>query len=208
MLDTNFHISTQRLDISYLDASNDVHCDFTVTLLNSPSMAHMKKANPRAIPDREAARVHIVPLSEKLEKTGYGRYIISLRDASSDSSSVAFSERKGREYIGTVSMQLGRFPDAPRVPDLGFALLPQYYGKGYATEAALGLMKYFRETRGHEGFAGFTSPDNEASNRMFGRMRFEDRGVKEVRGIVGDGRPFEVKVWTLGLGGELEEYGI
>jgi RimJ/RimL family protein N-acetyltransferase len=207
MLDPNFHISTARLDLTYLDASNDAHCDFVVSLVNSPEMAHLNKANPRNVPDREAARAHLLPMVEKLEKTGYGRYMVSLRDESSDDS-VPFSQRSGREYIGHVSMQLGRFPGAPTVPDVGFALLARYYGKGYAAEAVLGLMKFFRETRGIEGFAGYTSPDNEASNRLFARMGFEKRGEKEVRGIVGDGRPFGVSVWTLGLAGELDEYGI
>jgi RimJ/RimL family protein N-acetyltransferase len=207
MVDPDFHISTTRLDLSYLDANNDAHCDFVVSLVNSPEMAQVNKANPRSIPDREAARAHLLPIGKKLEATGYGRYMISLRDEASDSS-VPFSQRGGREYVGHVSMQLGRFPDAPTVPDVGFALLGRYYGKGYATEAALGLMKFFRETRGHEGFAGYTGPDNEASNRMFARMGFDDRGVKEVLGIVGSGQPWEVRVWTLGLGGELDEYGI
>jgi RimJ/RimL family protein N-acetyltransferase len=159
------------------------------------------------VPDRATARTILSPMSEKQQKTGYGRYMISLRDSSIDSS-VPFSQRPHREYIGHVSVQMGRHPDAPTVPDVGFALLARYHGKGYATEATLRLIQHFRETRQQEAFAGYTAPDNDRSNLLFARIGFEDRGVKAVRGIVGDGSPFAVRVWGLGLKGELEEFGI
>lgn len=207
MLDPDFHISTPRLDISYFDASNDVQCDFFVSLINSPEMLHLSNARPNPIPDRATARQILLPMSDKLEATGYGRYIVSLRDPDSNTD-VPFSQSAhNREYIGYVTMMLGRFPRSPSVPDLGFAFMACHHGKGYATEAALALMEY-RKTKGQTAFAGYTASDNERSNRLFERMGFEDRGVREVTGIVGTGAPFMVKVWTVGLEGDLGEYGI
>ncbi|KAJ4383611.1 hypothetical protein N0V86_001666 [Didymella sp. IMI 355093] len=151
--------------------------------------------HPETVPEVRAA---YTAASERLEKTGSGRYIISLRKPGID-----FTDEQGeREYVGIVSMQLKRYPDldCPTIPDIGFALYAAYYGKGYATEACEALMKYFKEEKGHERFAGFTHPNNVNSQKLFKRLGFDSQGTMKIKGVVGDGsNSFDIAVWTKGV---------
>jgi RimJ/RimL family protein N-acetyltransferase len=207
MLDFNFRITTPRLTISYLNPADDRHCDFIHELKNSPEMLVVGKTLSMPPADREASRVWIEEGTASLEKTGYGRYVISrkpdtLRD---DNAYTPFTDViNTHDLIGTVSMQLARFPGAPTIPDTGFAILAKYYGNGYATEAAQGVMKHYREEKGHTAFAGYCDPGNERSNKMFQRLGFDERGVKEINGVIGDGLWLKCMVYTIGHTGELE----
>ncbi len=59
--------------------------------------------------------------------------------------------------------------------DIGYAFMPQFGGKGYATEAAAGTLAYAR-TIGIRRLLAITSPGNEASNAVLRKigMRFQD----------------------------------
>lgn len=198
MLDPNFHITTPRLHLSYLDSTNDAIMSFVVRLNSSPESLAAKALTGVKVPQHpetiSEARKAYGAAAERLEKTGTGRYIISLRKPG-----VNFTEDKGeKEYVGIVSMQFKRYPDlaCPTIPDIGFALLATYYGKGYATEASEALMGYFKKEKGHERFAGFTHPNNVNSQKLFTRLGFQSRGTMELAGVVGDGSPFSIAVWT------------
>jgi RimJ/RimL family protein N-acetyltransferase len=159
-------------------------------------------------------------------RTGYGRYCVSLRPSNSNPSTNstpqsqppsdhATTEKEDQtlEHIGVISCQLARHPShpSPSIPDIGFNFLPQYHGRGYATEAAGALMKYYRQTRGCRAFAGLTDPDNEAAKKCLSRLGFVDRGVRGVAGVVDAGRVRELSVWTVGVGegaGALEDVGL
>lgn len=211
MLDTNFHITTPRLYLSYLDPDNDTMMAFIVRHNSSPESAAVRaqsgikaSRHPETIPEARAA---YKAASERLAKDGSGRYIISLRRPG-----VEFTEEQDeREYVGIVSMQLKRFPDrdCPLIPDIGFALYSAYYGKGYAAEACEAMMKYFKEEKGHERFAGFTHPNNANSQKLFKRLGFESHGTMEVAGVIPDGT-FNISVWTKNVDPEtkLSDLGI
>jgi RimJ/RimL family protein N-acetyltransferase len=224
-LDPTFRIPTPRLSLWYLDPSSDSHMSFLCTVSNSPesiAVAQLAGIPPPKEPMTIAsARASLVARTEKLAETGSGRYIISLNpnpnfSPNSSPNPGSGDEKRedveGREFIGYVSMQLQRYPHlpCPTIPDLGFVLLAKYYGKGYATEACEALMRYFKETKGHERFAGFTHPRNVNSQKLFRRLGFEDRGVMDVAGVVGDGSAARIAVWTRGVeeGTELGEVGI
>ncbi|KAI8168233.1 hypothetical protein K4K49_009922 [Colletotrichum sp. SAR 10_70] len=208
MLDYDWHLSTPRLYISHVNPSNDIHCDFFVEYMSDRGSAKLDELS-RTMPKREAiAKLHILPRLERMEKLGWGRYLVSLKPEAvdEDSSIIPFSQRH-LEPIGCVTMQLARYPGGgPTAPDLGFSFLDRYQGKGYATEAAQRLMKYFEEERGQKGFLGLTDPDNDKAKKMFQRMGFEDRGERDVVGVV-EGKTFMASVWSKGLEGDLEEYG-
>lgn len=48
-------------------------------------------------------------------------------------------------------------------PDIGFALLPAFWGQGFVTEAARAAMKYGREVLGIQVVLGITTPSNVRS---------------------------------------------
>ena len=59
--------------------------------------------------------------------------------------------------------------------DIGFALLPEFWGKGYAYEAASAVMAYAKEVVGLRRVVAITSLDNESSARLLEKigLRFE-----------------------------------
>ncbi|KAI4917753.1 hypothetical protein J4E85_009845 [Alternaria conjuncta] len=209
----DFHISTSRLYLSYLDPSSDEQCDFTLALYHGAPSVRRYPGVIKDVPDREAARKIAASGDEKLRATGYGRYIISLKPespAGDEETGVPFSQRR-LERIGIVSMQLGRVAgeQAPTMPDVGFNMMERYHGKGYATEAAQGLIKYFREEKGAKEIAGLTDDTNDEAKRLFRRLGFTNHGVRKVRGIRWGGEVIDVDLWTLGLedGKKLEDFG-
>jgi RimJ/RimL family protein N-acetyltransferase len=206
MSTSTFHIDTPRLSLSLLSASNDTHCDFTVSLIHSPSSTKYNPSGPSLIPDREAARSFLVKSTEYFLRTGYSRYLVSLKPTSAPlvDDDAAFST-EGRHLIGIVSMKLAREPDVlgPLIPDVGFNFLPQFHGKGYATEAAVGLMQWYREEKGIKAFAGLTDEGNLEAKGVFRKLGFRGWGVRKVNGVI-PGGPMDVSVWTIGVDG-LEE---
>jgi RimJ/RimL family protein N-acetyltransferase len=62
-------------------------------------------------------------------------------------------------------------------PEIGYALLPEFHGQGYATEAAGGLRDWiFRETE-WDYFLGFADVRNTASLAVLGRIGMEKTHV-------------------------------
>ena len=55
-------------------------------------------------------------------------------------------------------------------PDIGFALLPQYWNQGYVTEAAAAAMRHGREALGLRTILGITSPANVRSITVLGKL--------------------------------------
>ena len=96
------------------------------------------------------------------ETNGYGLYKVELK---SDGTAIGMCGLVKRDTL----------PDA----DVGFAFLEQYWGEGYAYEAAAATMKYAREELGIKRILAITTPDNAASGKLLNKigLRF-DRLVK------------------------------
>ncbi|MCY7376707.1 MAG: GNAT family N-acetyltransferase [Pyrinomonadaceae bacterium] len=60
-------------------------------------------------------------------------------------------------------------PDA----NIGFAFLPRFEGRGFALESAVGAMKYGRGKLNLKRVLAITSPDNEKSGRLLGKLGFK-----------------------------------
>ena len=79
--------------------------------------------------------------------------------------------------------------DALPDPDLGFSFFPEYWSQGYALESALAVMRHAREALGLGRIVAITTPDNEPSIRLLGKLGFRfDRmvtlGGEELRHFV------------------------
>ncbi len=84
---------------------------------------------------------------------GHGLYLVSLKD--------------GNIPIGISGLlQRTTLPDK----DIGFALLPEYTGKGYALEAATAVIQYSRKQLGIQRIAAITLPGNARSIRLLGAL--------------------------------------
>jgi RimJ/RimL family protein N-acetyltransferase len=147
-------VETDRLTLRRLDLAD---AEFILRLLNDPSF--LRFIGDRGVRTLDDARKYISngPMAS-YERFGFGLYV---------------TERKeDRVPIGICGL-LKR--DSLKDVDVGFALLPQFWSKGYAFEAASAVMAYGRSVLGLGRIVAITSPDNEASIRLLEKlgMRFE-----------------------------------
>lgn len=63
-------------------------------------------------------------------------------------------------------------------PDIGFALLPSYMGKGYAYESSKAIMIQAKE-KGFKKLYAFTNPDNSSSQKLLNKLGFEQSTHQE-----------------------------
>ena len=139
---TNWLMETERLRL------RPVTVDDTALMLavwNDP--AFIENVADRGIRTEEQAREAIKSGAEKMfEEYGYGPYCMSLK---SDGTMIGICGIFKRENIDD--------------PDIGFGVLPDYCGKGYAGEAALAVVEYARNTLGIGVLTAIVSPTNAAS---------------------------------------------
>jgi RimJ/RimL family protein N-acetyltransferase len=63
--------------------------------------------------------------------------------------------------------------------DVGYAFLPQYWSKGYASESVSAVLAYARNTLGIHRILGITTPDNISSIRVLEKAGLEfERMIK------------------------------
>lgn len=127
---------------------------FILELLNSPDwLAHIGDRNLRSLGD---ARKYI---REKYHATyddsGVGAYLIQLAETEKSIGTVGLFKRPTLDY-----------------PDLGFALLPEYYRKGYALEASQALIANVTSTYAIETIYGLTTAENASSKALLSRLGF------------------------------------
>ena len=96
------------------------------------------------------------PLSD-YEAYGYGR--------------LACIEKASGTLIGFCGL---KYLEEMEEVDLGYRFLPDYWGKGYASESSQAVMAYGRESLGLEQIIGLVHPENIASARVLTKvgMRF------------------------------------
>lgn len=196
MANLDILINTPRLVISHLDSTLDSHCDFLVELHADEKL------------NRESARGGIERDARRWT-SGYGRHLIRLKDPQVSATTSPISEQTDTSYpmIGVVSMKFRTFDGVPLAPDVGYALLPAYQKKGYATEAAGAFVKWFEE-KGQKQFFGFCDPDNESSMGVLKRLGFQEHGVREIEKLSPDGSLVSGMVFSKGLTRPLKDYGV
>ena len=70
-------------------------------------------------------------------------------------------------------------------PDIGFAVLPAYEGKGYTSEAAQGTMDYAQKVLGLKKILGITSEHNLGSQRILEKvgLRFVEKKKRSAEDV-------------------------
>jgi len=152
-------LETERLVLSHLSPETDV--EFILQLLNEPSF--VRYIGDKNVRTREDAQAYLVEGPVKsYEQKGFGLYKVELKESG--------------QPIG-ISGLIKR--DTLPNPDIGFAFLPKYWNKGYAFESAAAVMSYARDVLQLDRVLAITTPDNEASAKLLGKigLRF-DRLIK------------------------------
>ncbi len=128
--------------------------------------AFVRHVGDRGVRTAEQARMAITdgPL-EMYRRYGYGPYKVALKQ---DGRALGVCGLFKREHLDD--------------PDLGYALLPSYRGKGYAGEAARRVMLAAKDVFALPRLAALISPDNQASIVLIEKLGFTLRGRHSVEG--------------------------
>jgi RimJ/RimL family protein N-acetyltransferase len=195
-LTDEFKLSTPRLIIHHLLPTTE-HAQFFHELYNTPLFLAGQGKTGITTPDEALSFIRDV-IPKFFAKNNHGIYLVSLLPSSP-------SLGEYGEHIGTVSLMRGDYA----LPDIGFALLPQYTHKGYATEAGKAMIGYAMKGKdegglGYEGVFGFTSDKNEKSQKACERLGLVFRGVYKLEAF-GGGKSC---VFTMPGAWDLANYGI
>jgi len=152
----------------------DADAPFILTLLNQPSF--LRFIGDKKVRTVDDARRYITtgPIAS-YQRHGFGLYLVELKD--------------GKVPIGMCGvLERESLPD----PDLGFAFLPEYWGQGYAFEAASAVLKEARDTFKLTRILAITNPDNDASIKLLAKLGFQ---LERVMKLSSDSD--EVKLFSL-----------
>ncbi|SFH95590.1 Protein N-acetyltransferase, RimJ/RimL family [Collimonas sp. OK307] len=147
-------LETERLILRTL---NEDDADFYLKLVTQP--AWLRFIGDRGIRTVEAARAAILngPMAAQ-ELYGFSFYMTELKD-----------EALPIGICGLIKRET--LPDV----DIGYAFLPEFWGKGYAYEAASAVLEHGKRTCGLQRIVAITAPDNHQSIRVLEKigLKFE-----------------------------------
>lgn len=95
---------------------------------------------------------------EQFQKYGYGSYVVILKELNTPIGSSGLIKRPYFDY-----------------PDLGYAFLEEFHGRGYAFEVAK-LILESAKSKGFKTIYAFTSLPNTISQNLLLKLGFEDEG--------------------------------
>ncbi len=148
-------LETSRLQLRELASADS---GFLLRLVNDPSW--LENIGDRGVrSDADAERYITSSIRAHYQAHGYGLYAVQLKAA--------------RQPIGICGLLRREFLPAP---DLGFALLPDYVGYGYASEAARGVMSHAQNTLGIGRLYAIVRRGNDRSLRVLERLGFHPAG--------------------------------
>jgi [ribosomal protein S5]-alanine N-acetyltransferase len=148
-------LESSRLALRTFTLADD---DFIFRLLNDA--AWIANIGDRGVRSGQDARAYIRGnLWPQYAALGYGMYAVQLKGSDT--------------VIGSCGLVKREFLP---VPDLGFALLPEFTGQGYVTEAARRVMAHAREQFYLEQLYALVKRSNIRSLRVLERLGFRRSG--------------------------------
>jgi RimJ/RimL family protein N-acetyltransferase len=138
-------LQTERLNLRTITPDD---APFYLELVNDPSW--IRYIGDRGLRTLEAARSAIIdgPIA-MFDKLGYSLYLVERR-----------ADGRAMGMCGLIKRDI--LPDT----DIGYAISPQFWGHGYAYEAAAAVVAHARGALGLPRLLAITSPDNAASQKL------------------------------------------
>jgi RimJ/RimL family protein N-acetyltransferase len=144
-----FFIETERLRLRKLNLDD---APFMVTLLNTPSW--LKFIGDRGVRNTEEAEKYLQNGTMKSYEThGFGFYLMELK---SDKTPIGICGLVKRDFLEHA--------------DIGFALLPEFEGKGYGYEAASATLAFAKKSLGIKNIAAITVIENTNSVHLLEKL--------------------------------------
>ena len=142
-------LQTERLTLGPVTVDD---AGIMLAIWNDP--AFIRNVSDKGIRTLSEAREAIVAGPEQtFAEHGYGPYCLALK---SDAARIGICGLFKRDYL--------------EHPDIGFALLPDWVGQGYAREAAEEIIRHAREDLGLNKLHAIVSPANDASVGLIRRL--------------------------------------
>ncbi|HEY4590298.1 MAG TPA: GNAT family N-acetyltransferase [Thermoanaerobaculia bacterium] len=164
-------LETDRLVLRRMSVDD---ADFMLGLLNDPSW--LRFIGDRGVRTREEARAYILkgPI-DMYERLGFGIYLTALKEGGVP---IGICGLVKRDFLADV--------------DIGFALLPGFWGQGYAYEAASAVMEHGKGALGLKRIVAITNPENQSSIRLLEKLGLKfDRMIR----ATADGPEIRLFVW-------------
>lgn len=160
-------LDTDRLSLRRLELDD---AGFMLRLLNEPSF--LQNIGDRGVRTLDDARANLErgPL-DSYHRHGFGIYMVETR---ADGVAVGVSGVLRRDGLDD--------------PDLGFAFLPEFWGRGYAREAGERVLAHARDDLGLTRIVAITSPDNTGSIAVLQRLGFAFERMLELSPGAGEVR--------------------
>lgn len=148
----NTIIETNRLRLRRLSSDD---AEFILRLLNEPSF--IQNIGDRGVRTIDDARAYILkgPIAS-YEKFGFGLWLIE--------------EKESAAAIGMCGL-LKR--DVLEDVDIGYALLPQYWSRGYALESASAVLQYAKDNLGSKRVLAVVNGNNQSSISLLEKLGFQ-----------------------------------
>ncbi|MCL6260187.1 GNAT family N-acetyltransferase [Aquiflexum sp. TKW24L] len=145
-------IETDRLILRELDL-NDFR--FILALLNSPGW--LQYIGDRGVKNERQAREYLLngPL-KNYKEYGFGLYMVEEKLLGLPIGICGLLKRETLEH-----------------PDLGFAFLPEFMGKGFALKAAKGVLEHTKSKLKLETILAIVLPNNKSSIRLVEKLGFQ-----------------------------------
>jgi ribosomal-protein-alanine N-acetyltransferase len=142
-------LETERLILRHLTTDD---AEFMFELLNDPSF--IQNIGDRNIRTLDDACKYIVngPVAS-YAKNGFGLYLVVLKETGDSIGMCGLIRREGLEDV-----------------DIGYALLPRFWSKGYASEAARAVKEYAKDVVGLNRMVAIVDPANEGSIRVLEKL--------------------------------------
>ncbi len=140
-------LSTERIQMRWL---SDDDSEFIIALLNDP--AFIRNIADRGVRTTEDAVKYIKKMRDNYQSQGFGFYLV---------------ESLSGEKMG-ISGIIHR--EGLTHPDIGFAFLPEYCGKGFAFESSFALKNLAQNEWGMKKILAIVSPGNTPSQNLLRKL--------------------------------------
>ncbi len=164
-------LETERLILQEFTAAD---ANVVLDLLNEPAF-HQYIGDKNVRTKNDALQYLTEGPIASYKKYGYGLWLANVR--------------KSNQPIGMCGIK--KRPTL-QIPDLGYAFLKRYWSKGYATEAARGVIKYASKTLQMKRLAAITHPGNNASIKVLQKVGFQFKEITKLDGFEGKNKWFEI----------------
>jgi RimJ/RimL family protein N-acetyltransferase len=166
-------LETDRLRLRRLSVDD---AGFILRLLNEPSF--IQNIGDKGVRTIEDARAYILngPIAS-YQKFGFGLFLVETKEEGAPAGMCGLLKRDALEDV-----------------DIGYALVPEFWSRGYALEAASGVMSYASRELRLKRVVAITNPDNKGSIRLLEKLGFRyERMVRMTEDAV------EIKLFAVDL---------